>query len=184
MASELVAFRYCDYDVPFWVRTSTRPGRWHRTGHEPTQYWSLTPDGAWAELIRFEELQTERELDEVRMPLWVCRAPAAGLANLAGNPTLRERYDLTEDDLTAEDWTACQDAAPRLRRRYRGVLSPSAALDGALNLTLFGPRRMIALERKPALASAVPAALASIGRPPRGLVGRVRRRGVMTRLFD
>jgi RES domain-containing protein len=179
---ELVAFRYCSYDVPFWVRPNTRPGRWHVAGAEPTQYWSLTPEGAWAELIRYEELATEEQLDEIRTTMWVCRLPRMGLADLTDDE-LRNRYNLTGNDLTADAWDACQHAAVEIRREARGVLAPSAALADTLNVTLFGPRRLIAFQRTPALASAVPGAIAAIGRPPRGLVGRVQRRTHYPTLF-
>jgi hypothetical protein len=41
----------------------------------------------------------------------------------------------------------------------------------------------VALERKAALASAVPAAVVAIGRPPEKLVGRVLRRNATGTLF-
>src|SRR5262249_46321421 len=69
----LTAFRYCDYDVPFWARKNTRPGRFHALGDPPTQYWALCPEAAWAKLIRHEDLRSEAELDLVRMPIWVAR---------------------------------------------------------------------------------------------------------------
>lgn len=179
---ELVAFRYCSYDVPFWVRPNTRPGRWHLAGTEPTQYWSLTPEGAWAELIRYEELVTEEELDEIRTAMWVCRLPRMGLADLTDD-AVRDRYNLTDKDLTADAWDACQRAAVAIRREARGVLAPSAVLADTLNVSLFGPRRVIAFQRSPTLASAIPGAIAAIGRPPRGLVGRVQRRTHYPTLF-
>ena len=177
-----MAFRYCSYDVPFWVRPNTRPGRWHTAGDEPTQYWSLTPDGAWAESIRYEELSTEEELDEIRTAMWVCRLPRMGLADLT-DTNVCNRYNLTDEDLTADAWGHCQRAAMEIRREARGVLAPSAALADTLNVTLFGPRRVIAFQRTPALASAIPGAIAAIGRPPHGLVGRVRRRTHFPTLF-
>lgn len=179
---ELVAFRYCTYDVPFWVRSHTRPGRWHHVGDDPTQYWSLTPTGAWAELIRYEELKTERELDDVRIPMWVCKLPQMGLVDLR-DPVARDHYSLSLHDLTSDDWGACQTAAAMLRVDARGVVAPSAALPGAANVTLFGPRRVIEFDRRPALASAVPGAITAIGRPPAGLVNRVQRRLVFPTLF-
>lgn len=178
----LVAFRYCSYDVPFWVRPNTRPGRWHRAGDGPTQYWSLTPEGAWAELIRYEELSTEEELDEIRAPMWVCRVPRMGLADLTDGG-VRDRHNLTAEDLTVDAWGECQRAAVEIRREARGVLAPSAALANTLNVTLFGPRRIIAFQQTPALASAIPGAIAAIGRPPRGLVQRVQRRTQFPTLF-
>src|SRR3954452_11159354 len=65
-----VLYRYSNYDTPFWVRPNTRNGRWHRAGDGPTQYLSLSTDGAWAELVRAEDLRTDKDLHLVRMPLW------------------------------------------------------------------------------------------------------------------
>lgn len=182
-AEDLVGFRYCSYDFPFWVRSNTRPHRWNLALEGPTQYWSLTPAGAWAEHIRFNDIVTEAELDEVRIPVWMCRLPSTGLLDLR-DTGVRNRYHLTLADLTANDWSACQRAATAMRADgARGVLTSSAALGEATNVTLFGPRRAIALDREPALASAVPAAVVAIGRPPRGLVDRVIRAGAAATLF-
>ncbi len=171
----LVGFRYSSYDIPFWVRPNTRAGRWNREGDDPTQYWSLTAEGAWAELIRHEDLRSERELDLVRMSIWTCRVPCAMLADLR-DPALQVEHGVTEEQLVADDWAACQDLSVRLRPLVRGVIAPSAALPGHDSLTLFGPRRPIDWRTAPALASAIPTARIAIGRPPSGLVDRVRRR--------
>ncbi|MCD6727019.1 MAG: RES family NAD+ phosphorylase [Solirubrobacteraceae bacterium] len=173
--AQIVAFRYASYDVPFWVRPNTRPGRWNLPGEAPTQYWSLTPDGAWAELIRAEDLGSEQELDLVRMSIWACRVPCAMLVDLTREDA-RDAHGIGEPDLVGEDRRACQALATRLRATSaKGLLSPSAALPGDVGLTLFGPRRAIDWRREPALASAVPTARVALGRPPEGLLERVRR---------
>lgn len=182
-AESVVAFRYSSYDVPFWVRPNSRAGRWNVPGDGPTQYWSLTPDGAWAELIRFEELRSEGELDFVRIAIWVCRVPTMRLVDLR-EPETCGRYGLGVTDLTGDDWSRCQAASKAIRSDgARGILTPSAAQPSTVNVTLFGPRRAIAFDRTPALASAVPAAVVAIGRPPAGLVNRVIRRTVSPTLF-
>lgn len=183
-AGELVAFRYSTYDVPFWVRPNTEPQRWNRAGEAPTQYWSLSPEGAWAELIRSQHITDEQTLDLVRVTIWACRVPSLGLLDL-NRAEGRARYELSEADLTADDWSACQRAAGQMRADgVRGIVTPSAALAGAQSVTLFGPRRPIAFDRAPRLASAVPTAVVAIGRPPRGLVDRVTRRFPSGRLFN
>lgn len=173
--TEIVAFRYSTYDVPFWVRPNSRPGRWHVVGEPPTQYWSTTPDGAWAELIRAEELTLEGELDLLRMPIWVCRIPCLGLVDLRQEAE-RDALGLSIADLISDDWSACQRAGEHLRGTARGVITPSAAMESGANVTLFGPRRAIALEQRPALASAVPSAVVALGRPRPGLLPLVRQR--------
>lgn len=169
----LTLFRYCSYDTPFWVLKNTRSGRWHVTGDEPTQYWSSSPDAAWAELIRAERLRTEEELDLVRMPIWVCRFPSSGLLDLLSPGTQRTAM-ISEADLIADDWTSCQKLGAEIRESYEGVVTPCAALDGHANVTIFGPRRMIDWRKRAALASAVPACIASLGRPRPDLVQDVR----------
>lgn len=170
----LTAFRHTDYDVPFWARPNTRDGRWNRAGDDPTQYWSLSPEAAWAELIRFENLHHEEELDEVRKPLWVCRVEVFGLLDLR-TPGNLEQYGLTADQLVDDDRRACQEASARIRSDALGVITPSAALPGHANLTLFGPRRAIDWKQKPSLASTLPATIAAVGRPPFGMLPMVRR---------
>jgi RES domain-containing protein len=179
-----VAFRYCSYDVPFWARPNTQAQRWNLPREDCTQYWALTPDGAWAEHIRANDIETETELDEIRIPIWVCRLSCMDLIDLR-QAEVRDRYELTAADLTSPDWGACQRAATSMRTEgARGLLAPSAALANATNVTLFGPRRQIAFDRRPALASAVPATVVAIGRPPRKLLERVIRRTSLDRLFE
>jgi hypothetical protein len=67
----LIGFRYSNYDTPFWVRPNTGPGRWAVPEDGPTQYLSLHPDGAWADLARRENLRTESELATVRTKIWI-----------------------------------------------------------------------------------------------------------------
>jgi len=173
---ELVAFRWTDYDVPFWARENSLDGRWNYGGHDSTQYWSLTPEAAWAELIRHENLQSEDDLDLVRKPFWIARIPSLGLVDLR-QPDIRERHEVTEDDLIDDDWTVCQELAVSLRQgASRGVIAASAALPADASVTLFGRRRAIDWANSPALASTVPAARVAIGRPPEGLLPRVRYR--------
>jgi RES domain-containing protein len=170
----LTAFRWSTYDVPFWARENSRPGRWHRIGDTPTQYWSLSPEAAWAELIRQENLCDESELDLVRMPFWVCRVQKASLIDLR-IVDQRDRYDVTSDNLVGDDWFPCQEARTRLEADARGVIAPCPALPEHSNVTLFGARRAIRWTRQPVLATTAPATMAAIGRPPRGLLRIVRR---------
>jgi hypothetical protein len=172
-----VAFRWTDYDVPFWARNNTQPGRWHRSDDGPTQYLSVTPEAAWAELIRAENLRDESELELVRIPLWVAKINQARLvdyrifdrAEAAGFPP---------DALIDEDKSRCQDEGRRLRDLgYQGVLSPSAALAGGLSLTLFGGRVAVSWDAAPSLASAIPAKVLSRGAPPPELLALVRYQG-------
>ncbi len=173
---ELVAFRWTDYDVPFWARENSNDGRWNYGGQDSTQYWSLTPEAAWAELIRHENLKSEEDLDLVRKPFWIARIPSTGLLDLR-QPEERETHDVTEDALISDEWSACQELAVRLRRgATRGVIAPSAALPAHASITLFGRRRAIDWTSRRALASTIPSARAALGRPPEGLIPKVQYR--------
>jgi hypothetical protein len=108
------------------------------------------------------------------MPLWVCRVPVMGLLDLR-ELDQQAQYELDQSAQMADDWGACQDAGVAARRDAAGVITYSAALDRHWNITLFGPKRAIDWRTAPALASTLPAALAGLGRPPRGLVDEVRR---------
>lgn len=169
-----IAYRYSNYDTPFWARANTRPGRWHAPGDGATQYLSLTAAGAWAELIRAEELRTEAEVALVRMDLWQVRVDAGRLVDYRDFDAA-ERAGFPPGALVDDDYALCQREGRRLRALdYNGVLSPSAALPGAVNLTLFGPRVAIAWDANPGLASAVPAGVMTRGAPPEGLAQQVR----------
>lgn len=120
--------------------------RWNRKGVGYAQYFALEPLGAWAELIRYQSIRSEDRAAEQRRDLWSVFVREREIAQLA----------------TFDDWEACGldpaiavgDHAPcqalaseLLDAGYRGVLAPSAALPGVVNLTLFGERyeeRMLA----------------------------------------
>ena len=174
---EDVAFRYSNYDTPFWVRPNTQPGRWHSVGDGPTQYLSMTTDGAWADLIRNENLRSEAEVALVRMPLWQARIDQSYVVDYSSFE-LAERSGFGADALVDDDQRRCRDEGLRLRKLgFAGVLAPSAALPGATSLTLFGPRVSIAWGSTPSLSSAIPASVLTEGAPPQGLASRVRFRG-------
>lgn len=170
---ELIAFRQTDHDVPFWARNNGFDARWNVAGDEPTQYWSLHPDGAWAEYLRQEEVFDDEAASNVRRAVWTCRIPRGSLLDLRDRDAC-DRLGIDPDVLTAPDWSGCQTVAARLRHEgCPGILTPSAALDGHTDLTIFGARRAIDWQRRPVLRSTVPAAVVAVGRPPDGLAGRV-----------
>ncbi|MEN3282030.1 MAG: hypothetical protein V7607_3170 [Solirubrobacteraceae bacterium] len=171
-STEIVAFRYANYDTPFWVRSNTMSGRWNLAEEAPTQYWALSSDAAWAELMRSEGLRTEADLELVRMPLWACRIGASLLVDL-NDPRRRDEFGIAEVALVSDDWTACQELGPTLRQQFMGVIAPCAALLGHSNLTLFGARRAIEWISQPKLASTIRTSKVAIGRPPSSLIGRV-----------
>jgi hypothetical protein len=172
-----VAFRYSNYDTPFWVRPNSEDGRWHRAGEGSTQYLSTSVEGAWAELIRATEITSEPEVALIRMPMWVAQVH---LMRLADYGTFERAADagFPPEALIDEDYSRCQAEGRRLREAgFQGVLSPSAALPGSTNLTIFGPRIASSWNVRPVLASSIPATEIAVGSPPEGIVDRVRQRG-------
>lgn len=118
----MIVFRHADSRFPFlWEAVDQPPARWHGAGEGPVAYLAETPDGAWAEFLRHEEITDPADLDGVRRAIWAVELPDA--------PTTRPR--LTQATLTGglETWPACQAEARRLRRRGKTALAtPSAAL--------------------------------------------------------
>jgi RES domain-containing protein len=172
-----VYFRYSSYDVPFWARANTTDERWHCAGDGPTQYLSATPDGAWAELIRNENLRSETDLALVAMPLWQARIAQARVADYRDFETA-ERAGFDPESLIHDNQDKCQIEGRRLRGAgFAGVLYPSSALPGEQNLALFGPRILLPWGASQQLASGVRATKLTVGAPPRDLLPRVRHAG-------
>jgi hypothetical protein len=170
-------FRYSSYDVPFWVRANTSNERWHRAGDGSTQYLSATPDGAWAELIRNENLRSESDLALVAMPLWQVRIEQARIADYRDFETA-ERAGFNPELLIEDDQTACREEGRRLKGAgFAGVLYPSAALPGEQNLALFGPKILLPWGAPRRLASGIPGTRITVGAPPTDLLPRVRHAG-------
>lgn len=120
----MIWFRTCDARWPFfWDTRDQRPGRWHGPGEGPVQYLADTPDGAWAEFLRHEEITDPADMAGVERAVWAVdvaeddeqtRRPALGAAALRGG---------------LESYAACQAEARRLRARGATALrAPSAAL--------------------------------------------------------
>ena len=167
-------FRWSNYDTPFWALPNSEPGRWHTDGEPATQYFSLSPEGAWAELIRRERLTSEPEAAQIRTPMWEAKLRLQRVADYRSFE-LAESAGFPPDALVDDDHSRCQQEGNRLRRiGFDGVLAPSAAMPGELCLVVFGPRRMLEWGDQPRLASAIPARCLSTGAPPSGLVERVR----------
>jgi len=174
-----VAFRWSNYDTPLWVRPNSAAQRWNRTRALPTQYLSLSPDAAWAELIRAEELATVADVRLVSMPMWMLRVHETRIADYATFERA-EAAGFPPDALVDDDHERCRAEAERLvAHGFRGVLAPSAALPGGVNLTLFGPRLAVEWDctDEGRLGSFLPARQLAVGRPPDELLPRVRQHG-------
>jgi hypothetical protein len=118
----MIVFRQVDSRFPFlWEDAKQPSGRWHREGSGPAHYFADTPDGAWAEFLRHEEITDVQDLLTIRRQLWAVEvgdAPAT-------------RATLEADVLTGgpDTYERCRREAERLRRRGATRLTaPSAAM--------------------------------------------------------
>jgi hypothetical protein len=154
---------------------SQSSGRWHRLGEGYAQYAALEPLGAWAELVRYEGIRSNTRADEYRRLLWLLFVREHDIADLS----TFDRYEVCGLDhrIAVGSHNDSQALAGELRAEsFRGVLSPSAALVGATNLTLFGARfekvLLGGLDRwaNPQPDVRVPCSLVVEGNPPGQLI--------------
>jgi hypothetical protein len=95
--------------------------------------------GAWAELIRYFRIRSEALAAEQRRHMWLVYLRESEIADLSTFESWAECG--LEPRHAVGDHADCQAlAAELIDGGYRGVLSPSAALPGTVNLTLFGER--------------------------------------------
>lgn len=116
----MIVFRHADPRFPFLREDpSLSAGRWHTTG-ELTHYFCDTPDGAWAEFLRHEEIDNPQDILTIRRALWA--------VDIGQPPTLEP--DLPHEVLTGgpESWPACGQLAKRFRTTTNGIVAPSAAV--------------------------------------------------------
>jgi RES domain len=180
MSGALVAvYRLASWRRPLRTEPSRVAGRFHRmTEDSATQYVCLHPLGPWAEFLRASDLRTAEQLALVRHRTWALRLDLDGLPRIGFAEA--GAYGLRPGDLVSDDHRACHRLADRLRAdRVPGAIVPSAALPGTEGVVLFGERAAAPYLVEPLSPVDVPASLtADGGRPPLGLLDRVRRRGV------
>jgi hypothetical protein len=118
----VIWFRSADRRWPFLWEDATQPaGRWHGAGDGPAQYLADTPDGAWVEFLRHEEISDPADLAGVARNLWAVDVPDEPAERPALPP------DVLKGGLVT--YPACQAAARTLRDRgATGLEAPSAAL--------------------------------------------------------
>ncbi|MBI2403203.1 MAG: RES domain-containing protein, partial [Gemmatimonadetes bacterium] len=106
----MIAYRHADRRYAFlWEGPGQPPARWHQAGDPPTHYLSNTPDGAWAEFLRHEEITDPDDLATVRRALWAVEVTDA--------PLPASRLPLTTLRGGPSSYAACRAAARRLRNR-------------------------------------------------------------------
>ena len=116
----MIAYRHADPRFPFLRENSSQStGRWNASG-ELTHYFCDTPDGAWAEFLRHEEIRDPQDLATIRRALWA--------VDIGEIPSRRPNL-LRETLIGGPDtWPACQHAVRRHRDHADGLTAPSAAL--------------------------------------------------------
>lgn len=118
----MIVFRQTDRRYPFlWEGTDQPAARWHGVGEGPAHYFADTPDGAWAEFLRHEEITDPADLATVRRRMWAVEIDDAAAERVAIADAV------ATGDITT--YPRCQAEARRLRARgARRLLAPSAAL--------------------------------------------------------
>jgi hypothetical protein len=121
----MIAFRQVDARYPFLWEDDRQPaGRWHADGEGPAHYCADTPDGAWAEFLRHEEITDPEDLPTIRRQLWAVEIGDARA----------DRVELPAHILTGgpETYARCQREAAALRRRgvTRLVVRSAALVTG------------------------------------------------------
>lgn len=118
----MIVFRQADPRYPFlWSSSTQPPGRWHAAGEGPAHYFADTPDGAWAELLRHEEITDPADAATLRRAMW-----AVEIAESPGTAVTLPRTTATGGLST---YAACQAHARGLRARgVTRIAAPSAAL--------------------------------------------------------
>ncbi len=173
----MIFYRHVDPRFPFlWESSDQLPARWHGPGDGPVQYLSSTPDAAWAEFLRHEEIDDSADIAGIERSLWAIELPEPPHA----------RPHLDRDTLLGDvsSYAACRAEAARLREHgATGLLAPSAAIQpdtpsgfrtrGGLRPGRRRGESVVALfGRRPDL---IGWAACDRGRPRADLLGRVRR---------
>ena len=68
----MIGYRHADARYPFlWEGFNQPAARWHAFSEGPAHYFADSPDGAWAEFLRHEEITDPADLATIRRALWV-----------------------------------------------------------------------------------------------------------------
>jgi hypothetical protein len=143
----VIAYRQTDRRWPaLWTGAGDRlqaSARWHERGEgdeHVAQYLSLHPLGAWGELVRYQGIRAEAQLEEARRRLWRLVVRPRGIADLSTFDAI-DACGLDAESFVSDGYGESRALAAQLRAGgFAGLTAPSAALPGVVNLTLFGPR--------------------------------------------
>lgn len=118
----MIAFRHADHRFPpLWESEAQPAARWHAADQGPAHYFADTPDGAWAEFLRHEEITDPADLATVQRAMWAMEIPETGYAEVQ-----LPRAVITGGE---DSYAACQaEAARLLASGANAIQAPSAAL--------------------------------------------------------
>jgi len=177
--AELHTFRIADWDTPLRANPHRMAGRFNEAGSPATQYLALHPLTAWAEYVRNQGLETLEQISGLRLTVWTVKLRCDEVLEVGFEQA--DRHGLRPDDLVADDWTACQLLAQRIRSDPTVpsvIRTPSAALPGTDSLVVLDARVAIPYNwEPPAPVDAPSSVVATDARPPAALLPLVRRRG-------
>lgn len=124
-----VLFRHTDTRHGFTWESDAQPAaRWHGPGEGPTQYLCSTPEGAWAEFLRHEEIVDPAELEGVTRRVWAIEVPDDLIGRVVA---VRLPHDVMRGG--PDTYPRCRAEAATLRAAGVEILRvPSAALDDAV----------------------------------------------------
>jgi len=116
----MIVFRQSDPRYPFLWSSSEQPvGRWHGEGEGPAHYLADTPDGAWAELLRHEEITEPEDVLTIRRALWAIE--------IGDREAVAVTLPRAEQTGGLETYGRCQAYASRARAKGATRLEASSA---------------------------------------------------------
>lgn len=129
-------FRQCDANYPFlWEDGSRQQAqRWNKAGEEePTQYFADSPEAAWAEFIRheeiFEPLAPDEFMKDFRRVLWAIEVEVSDAPELFLTVSPKEHISYQYLVGGPDSYSVCQQFAEERRGLgYKWLVAPSAAM--------------------------------------------------------
>jgi hypothetical protein len=123
-------------------------------------------------------------LNLVHVPMCALRVDAARIVDYSTFERAEES-EFAADALIDDDYARCQAEGAALRAAgYHGVLAPSAALPGCVNLTIFGPKVLASWSRPTRLVAEMAGCMVAIGSSPDEIREQVRHYGAAHAEFE
>ncbi len=166
----MIGFRQCDPRFPFlWEGSSQPAGRWHAEGEGPAHYFADTPDGAWAEFLRHEEITDPADLPTIRRAIWAVDLGDAPVSRVevtselgTGDPSTYELCQAAARDARAAGHQRIDVLSAALLpggargRRVESGAGEAPQRDGRV-IVVYGEPKDLKLEGWPAALAGTPA---------------------------